>query len=177
MSAKRKGRRQIAQQTTLLVVGEGPDDKAFISHMKQLFCPRGCGVSVKVEAQDGGSPGNIISNAIRSYASPDYNQRFLLLDADVPPSAVEYKRARAAGYEIILWRPQCLEGALLEALDERVQAHETSQQLKARLHPRLAGRHTEPAAYAELFTRQVLDAERNAAVAELRQILLGQRRP
>lgn len=173
MSRKQRNIRQVVAQTTLLVVGEGPDDKAFISHMKQLYCPRHCGISVKVEAQDGGSPGNIISNAIRSYRNIDYNRRILLLDADVPVSAADYKRAQKGGYEIILWRPQCLEGALLETLDERVQAHETSQQLKARLHPRLDGSHTEPKAYALLFTRAVLDAERNAAVAELRRVLLG----
>ncbi|MDM8348284.1 hypothetical protein P8H27_05170 [Pseudomonas sp. sp1636] len=159
-------------QTTLLVVGEGPDDKAFISHMKQLYCPRGCGVSVKVQAQDGGSPGNIISNAIRSYRNTEYNRRILLLDADLPPSDAEYKRAAVAGYTVILWRPQCLEGALLEALDEPVQAHETSQQLKQRLHPRLDGRHTEPAAYAELFTRPVLDATGNHSIVTLRMALL-----
>lgn len=173
MSRKQRNIRQVVAQTTLLVVGEGPDDKAFVSHMKQLYCPRGCGVSVKVEAQDGGSPGNIISNAIRSYASPDYSRRILLLDADVPVSAADYKCAQKGGYEIILWRPQCLEGALLETLDERVQAHETSQQLKARLHPQLDGSHTEPRAYARKFTRAVLDAGRNAAVAELRRVLLG----
>ncbi|SEJ54044.1 hypothetical protein SAMN04244579_04742, partial [Azotobacter beijerinckii] len=39
---QRKSRHAVL--TTLLVVGEGPDDRAFISHMKQLFCPRGSGL-------------------------------------------------------------------------------------------------------------------------------------
>jgi len=168
----RKGQRTV-MRTTLLVVGEGADDWAFISHMKQLYCPRDGGRSVKVEPGNGGSAGNVITHAIRAWQSRDYDRRLFLLDADLPPSEAQRKRARAAGYDIILWRPQCLEGALLETLAERVQAHETSQQLKARLHPRLDGGHTEPKAYAQLFTRAVLDADRNAAVAELRGVLLG----
>ena len=63
-------------RTTLLVVGEGPDDQAFIKHIKGLFYKRDCGKSVKVEAEDGGSPGNIISNAIRKFRSFAYDQRF-----------------------------------------------------------------------------------------------------
>jgi len=160
--------------TTLLVVGEGADDRAFITHMKQLFCPRGGGLKVQVEAGDGGSAGNIISNSIRSYRGAAYDRRILLLDADLPPSEAERKQAAAAGYEIILWRPQCLEGALLEALGEPVRAHETSQQLKQRLHPRLAGKHTEPTAYAVLFPSVVLEGTDNPALSQLRRALLNQ---
>ena len=159
--------------STLLVVGEGADDRAFISHMKQLFCPRGSGLSVKVESGDGGSAGNIITNAIRSYRDSGYDKRLLLLDADLPPSDADHKRAVAAGYEIILWQPQCLEGALLETLGDRVRGHETSQQLKARLHPRLAGKHTDAASYAVLFPREVLDAAANHSIVALRTLLQG----
>ncbi|MEE4463299.1 hypothetical protein V2S84_14530 [Azotobacter chroococcum] len=158
----------------LLVVGEGADDRAFIAHMKQLFCPRGSGLKVQVEAGDGGSAGNIISNSIRSYRGAAYDRRILLLDADLPPTEAERKRAEQAGYEIILWQPQCLEGVLLEALDEPVRAHETSQQLKQRLHPRLAGKHTDPAAYAELFTADLLQKASNPALSQLNRALLNQ---
>ena len=166
-------RRRAMLHSTLLVVGEGADDRAFIGHMKQLFCPRGSGLSVKVESGDGGSAGNIITNAIRSYRDSGYDKRLLLLDADLPPSDADRKRALAAGYEIILWQPRCLEGALLEALGELVRDHETSQQLKARLHPRLAGRHTDAAAYAVLFPRAVLDAAVNLSIVTLRTALLS----
>lgn len=159
--------------TTLLIVGEGSDDKAFIDHVKSLFHQRHSGRKVTVKAGDGGSPGNIITHASRAYQSEDYNQRYLVLDADIPPTAADEKNARAAGYQIILWRPQCLEGALLDVLGERVHAHETSQALKQRLHPRLAGPHTKPEAYAELFTHQVLAITQNTSVAAVRDLLQG----
>ena len=96
-----------------------------------------------------------------------------MLDSDIPPSAAEVKQARSAGYQIILWSPQCLEGALLEVLGERVGEHETSQGLKARLHPRLAGAHTAVAAYAPLFPQAVLDVATNGSVVAVRGLLLG----
>lgn len=159
--------------TTLLIVGEGSDDKAFIDHVKSLFHQRQSGRKVTVKAGDGGSPGNIITHASRSYKNEDYNQRYLVLDADIPPTAADEKNAKAAGYQIILWQPQCLEGALLDVLNERVQAHETSQALKQRLHPRLAGHHTKPESYAVLFTQPVLAATQNTSVAAVRDLLQG----
>jgi len=168
--AVRKGPRTL-MRSTLLVVGEGPDDRAFISHMKQLYCPRDSGMSVKIEAGDGGSPGNVITHAIRKYQGKGYDRRLFLLDADLPPDEADYKRAAKEGYQIILWQPQCLEGALLDTLGEAVGQHESSQQLKARLHPRLDGRHTDASAYATLFTRQILDSACNAAVTKVREAL------
>lgn len=167
-------RKRALLHSTLLVVGEGADDRAFITHMKQLFCPRGCNLRVSVESGDGGSAGNIITNAIRSYRGSDYDRRILLLDADLPPDQSEVRRAHQAGYQIILWLPQCLEGALLDALGEPVRGHETSQQLKQRLHPMLASHHTEPAAYSTRFPLDLLESTRNNSISQLRRALLNQ---
>lgn len=162
--ARKGGNKPALIKATLLIVGEGADDKAFVTHMKNLFCPRGCGLSVKVEAGDGGSPGNIIANASRSFSSVDYSRRVIILDADIPPSQSEIGEARKKGYEIFLWSPKCLEGALLEVLGERVGQHETSQQLKDRLHPRLKGHHTEYKAYEVLFSKPVLEKAENGSI-------------
>ncbi len=167
------GKQRHVSLTTLLIVGEGSDDKAFIDHVKSLFHQRHSGRKVTVKAGDGGSPGNIITHASRAYKSEDYNRRYLVLDADIPPTAADEKNARAAGYQIILWRPQCLEGALLDVLGERVQEDESSQDLKQRLHPRLAGPHTRSGSYALLFTQPVLAATQNTSVAAVRDLLQG----
>lgn len=170
-------RRIIRQQThraasaTLLVVGEGADDKAFITHLKSLYCPRGSGHVVKVEAGDGGSAGVVINHAIRSFKGQAYDRRVLVLDEDLPPSAAESHKARQAGYEIILWSPQCLEGALLTVLGEQVNPHETSQHLKQRLHHRLNGPHTQAAAYAQLFPLALIDQTHNASLVAIRDRL------
>lgn len=170
--ARKGGNKPTLIKTTLLIVGEGADDKAFVTHLKNLFCPRGCGLRVKVEAGDGGSPGNIIKNASRSFSAIDYSRRVIILDADIPPSQSELSEARKKGYEIVLWSPKCLEGALLEVLGERVGEHETSQQLKTRLHPRLKGHHTDCQAYEVLFARPVLEQAGNVSIKRVLQLFV-----
>ncbi len=170
--AKRKTMRKIVS-TSLLVVGEGADDKAFIDHMKSIFCPRRCGRTAKIEAGDGGSAGNIIQNAIRSFKTEDFDKRYLVLDSDVPPTDAEIKKAYHNGYKIILWSPQCLEGALLDVLGERVNTHETSRGLKKRLHPRLDGKHTAASSYKTLFPQAIIESTHNASVTSVKDILLG----
>ena len=168
---KRKKRRTVAQ-TTLLVVGEGADDKAFISHMKGLFYQRQPGQKgPKIEAGDGGSADVIITNSLRTYRNAAYNRKLLVLDSDLPPSQPKVKKAKEGGFEIILWKPQCLEGALLDVLGEPVKAHETSQNLKTRLHPQLAGHHTKPESYGNLFTKAVLEATQNTSVMAVKQAI------
>lgn len=167
-------RHRQASKTALLIVGEGPDDQAFIKHMHQLFRSDYTDVKPTIEKQSGGSPGNIITNATRKYGHLAFDQRFLVMDADVPPTQQDRDKASKYGYKIILWSPTCLEGALLEVLGERVIGHETAQQLKNRLHPRLAGNHTQPAAYAVLFPRAVLQASENISVNTVRNALAGQ---
>ncbi|SPJ32409.1 RloB domain-containing protein [Kushneria phyllosphaerae] len=176
MARKRPARQRQyqASQTTLLIVGEGADDQAFIKHMqKQLRSPQSS-IKPKIEKQSGGSPGNIIDNAARKYAHQDFDQRFIVLDTDVLPSQQQRDKAQKHGFHLIFWSPTCLEGALLEVLGERVNDHETAQQLKARLHPRLAGQHTEKTAYAGLFPRPVLEETTQPSVVEVRSALAGQ---
>ena len=44
--AKKRGYRE--QYETLLLVGEGETEVAFLSHVKALYAPRGCGLAIKV---------------------------------------------------------------------------------------------------------------------------------
>ncbi len=157
---------------TLLVVGEGADDKAFIKHIKSLFHSRSRdSKGPKIEAGDGGSADVIITNTLRTFKDTAYNTKLLVLDADLPPSPAKIRAAKENGFHIILWAPQCLEGALLDVLGEPVNTHETSQNLKKRLHPQLPRHHTQPEAYATLFTKPVLETTSNQSVIEVRNII------
>lgn len=173
MARKRisRNRNRQASKTTLLIVGEGADDQAFIKHMSQQLRTGTTSVKPRIEKQTGGSPGNIITNAVRKYGHLPFDQRFLVVDADIPLSQQEYDKARAHGYRVILWAPVCLEGALLEVLDERVGGHDTAMSLKKRLHPLLDGSHTDSAAYKHRFPRAVLEKAVNESVVTVRQVL------
>lgn len=161
-----------ASKTTLLIVGEGPDDQAFIKHMSQQFRADNHGLKATIEKQSGGSPGNIITNAARKYGHLPFDQRFFVLDSDVKVSQQDYDKARKNGYRIILWHPVCLEGALLDVLNETVDDNEAAVSLKKRLHPLLDGPHTESRAYRQRFTKAVLEQATNDSVATVRKALV-----
>lgn len=172
--AKRKHARNKPRhiaKTTLLVVGEGPDDQAFIKHMNQQFKAEGTNIRPTIMKESGGSPGNIIANTTRKYRDSDYDKRYIVLDSDIPIDTSSRKLAQKKGYEIILWSPICLEGALLETLNEIVTPSETSQQLKRRLHPMLWTHHTEIKAYSKLFPKAVLEVSRNKSIQTVRSVL------
>lgn len=171
---RRVVRNRSAVKTTLLIVGEGPDDQAFIKHMNQTLRSEISDQRATIQKESGGSPGNIIANAARKYSHQDFDRRIFVMDSDLPIEPASRKKAEDSGYEIILWKPQCLEGVLLDLLDERVGDHETSQQLKKRLYrqyPKLEKYHTEPKAYAEIFPKPVLVSAKNDSVVALHSVL------
>ena len=171
---KKLNRRRRVVKTALLVVGEGPDDRAFIQHMSREFRHESLNIRATIKNESGGSPGNIITNATRKYQSDEYDWRYIVLDSDLPVDAASKKKAEKNGYRLIFWCPQCLEGTLLDILGENIRPGESSQELKARLHPRLAGKHTEPESYAQLFPKKVLVNAQNASIQTIHGILTGQ---
>ncbi|GGX46266.1 hypothetical protein [Saccharospirillum salsuginis] len=177
MGARRKRQRPLrhAAKTALLVVGEGPDDQAFIKHMNRVFRDDSTGIRATVQKESGGSPENIIANTLRKYKNGAYERRFIVLDSDVPVSDASQKEAEKKGYTLILWAPLCLEGALLDVLGESFRPGETSQSMKDRLHPRLKAHHTEPEAYEDLFPKPVLADTTNESVVSVRKALTGQK--
>ena len=168
--AKKRIPRPVSK-TTLLIVGEGAHDQAFIKHMHRILRQPNSQIHPTIEKQSGGSPGVIIENAIRKYQHIGYDHRIIVLDGDIAISQQDRDKARKRGYTIILWEPLCLEGALLDVLGESVGPHETSQALKARLHPQLTGLPAEPKAYADLFSGQLLIGTKNLSVARIRVAL------
>lgn len=174
MARKRTQRNQHRQasRTTLLIVGEGPDDQAFIKHMNQQFRADHAGVKPTIEKQSGGSPGNIITNAARKYGHFPFDHRFLVLDSDIPISQQDHDKAKKHGYRIILWSPVCLEGALLDVLGEKVSNNEAAIALKKRLHPLLDGHHTDSKAYQNRFPRTVLEKASNESVVAVKRALI-----
>lgn len=153
---KRQTRR--VKQTTLIMVGEGPHDKAFLKHMQSVFDNRESGQRIRVESADGGSPKNIIRSTIKKCHHADFDRRYILIDSDVTITQQDRDIARRHKIELIESKPLCLEGMLLEVIG--IQAPGTSQQCKNILHPKLSGSPTQASAYAKLFSYEVLSESR-----------------
>ena len=154
--------------TALIIVGEGPHDKAFINHLKDLYDNRNTGQTVKVESATGGSPRSILMSALK-HKHVDYVKKCVLMDSDVTITQQDRDFAKTNHIEIIESKPCCLEGMLLKTLGENVP--NGNHACKAKLHPMLAGEATNKASYSKLFTKDVIDKAKESALVTLRQRL------
>ena len=69
-------------QRTLLLVGEGRDDAAFLRHVKGLYVPRGCGLSVTIKHAHGKGAKGVIDWTVRQIANVAYDQVAAMVDTD-----------------------------------------------------------------------------------------------
>lgn len=153
---------------TLLIVGEGPIDKAFLKHMKRLYDGR-TGQKVTIYSGDGGSPHDLIVNTKRQYQHAAFDRKFILLDEDVTIPEQDRKTARIAGIKLIVSTPVCLEGMLLSILEKKVP--NTNKRCKNILHPKLSGPPTEPNSYQQLFPKDLLDSTLVQPIVQLKSII------
>ncbi|MCP4597196.1 hypothetical protein [Neptuniibacter sp.] len=161
--AKRKHHKN---KTALLIVGEGPIDKAFLQHIHNTVNSR-TGNKVKVAAADGGSPKDVIITAAK-YQHASYDKKFVLIDEDIPISQEELDLAEELGVTIFISSPVCLEGMLLEVLGQK--APSTNKECKSKLHPQLNGQPTCRESYQQLFGKEVLTDSQHATIQSLLQV-------
>lgn len=152
---------------TVLLVGEGATEQAFLKHIKSLYISRGCGVGVTIRNAHGKGPDHVVDYAIGQCRNAAYDRVATLLDTDLPMSAAAHRRARSKKIHIIGSTP-CIEGLLLKILDEYVP--ETSAECKQRCGGVLPERLTVPEDYREHFPIDLLDGRRDV-VTELAQLL------
>lgn len=155
---------------TLLIVGEGLHEKAFLQHMKLIYDGQN-NQTIKVDAASGGSPIEIIDEAIRKYNHADYDKKIILLDTDVTIRQQDRDKARKKNIELIISSPICLEGMLLEVLGHRVPELSSATDCKKRLHPLLSGTPTKPSSYAQIFPKAVLDEATKDQIVRLKNLI------
>ena len=166
--AKRKLTRSV-NKTTLLVMGEGEHDKAFLSHMKGVYHERRSGSKITLDFSSGGSPHDIIKDTVKKSRHVGYGQKFILMDSDVPVKQQDIKAAKNSGITILYSEPLCLEGMLLSILAQSIP--HTAQKCKGVLHPQLSDNPAVARSYNLLFSKPVLDKTDHATIVTLRTLL------
>ena len=123
---------QIAQRQTLLAVGEGKADAAFLRYLRGLYCSDRQGVSVTLRNANGKGPSNVISTAIGALRIASFDQKLCLLDTDIVWTAKNISDAKRHKIQLIGAVP-CLEGLLLHILGKSVPtgSDECKRQLKS----------------------------------------------
>jgi len=152
---------------TVLLVGEGTTEQAFLRYIKSLYISRGCGVGVTIRNARGKGPDHVVDYAIRQCRNAAYDRVVVLLDTDLEMSAAVRRRARTKKVQIIGSTP-CVEGLLLAILGEHVPA--TSAECKQRYGGVLPARLMLLEDYSEHFPKNLLDGRR-AEVPELGELL------
>ncbi|MEZ9296859.1 RloB domain-containing protein [Vibrio cyclitrophicus] len=152
--ARNKNKRLRVLKKTLLIVGEGEAEKAFIQYLRSIYATGNPKVSIK--SAGGKGPKNVITEAISTKDATGYDYAVALLDTDLPwPRQLVRK---AEGKKIILiGSDPCLEGFLLDILDEPRPTPNESSFCKKKLHGMLNGKETEKETYEPLFPKELLD--------------------
>lgn len=102
-------------QKTLLIVGEGRHEEAFLNHVKQLYAPRGCGLAVTIKNARGKGAKHVIDWTIRQIANAEYDTVAAMLDTDQDWNASVEKQAKSKKIKILASNP-CFEAVMLRLL-------------------------------------------------------------
>ena len=103
------------------MVGEGPTERIFLQHLKDLYWCRSCDHNVKVDAANGGSPEDIVRKANVLLSQGAYDKCQIVLDTDVPWEEKDLSRQIKARNVIVLFvgSEPCIEGLMLRILEGR----------------------------------------------------------
>ena len=118
MNMPRRTGQQHRTFKTLLLVGEGETDVAFLTHVKSLCAPRGCGLQVKVICAYGKGARHVVDVAKRRGDHAAYDTVAALLDTDTDWTEEVRAGAHCFGIRLLLSDPR-IEAMLLRALGHK----------------------------------------------------------
>lgn len=145
-------------QPTLLIVGEGRHEEAFLKHVKKLFAPRGCNLKVTIKQAGGKGAQHVVDWTRRQVANTAYDTVAALLDTDTDWTVTVEKIAKQK--KITLLKSDiCLEAMLLRALGQIPVGD--AQSLKKQFAPYVSNDATCPDNYSRYFGKDKLLAMRN----------------
>ncbi|MBU0649531.1 MAG: RloB domain-containing protein [Candidatus Omnitrophota bacterium] len=163
-------------KTTILIVGEGQTEKAFLQYLKELYVTRESDFVIKVECGSGGGPKGVVQKTVRLRSSRAYDRCFVLVDSDRPletDSKLEERMHKKPPIEILKSTP-CIEGLFLAILQHPnfSQKNALSDNCKREFEINYISddKKTDKRSYVDRFTREILD-ERRKNIQELDAIL------
>lgn len=162
-------------KTTILIIGEGPTEKAFLQYLKAMYITRDMDIAIKVECGSGGSPRSVVEKAVRLKGSRGYDKCFVLVDSDLPfdPDGELERRMRRKPHIKMLNATPCIEGLLLAILDSGFSQQATTSVESKRIFETKhlpEDKKTDKLSYERIFSRQVIE-DRRSSLPELDAIL------
>lgn len=149
-------RRQVNR--TLLLVGEGDTEKAFLQHVKEIYAPRGCGLVVTVKNARGKGAKHVIEQTIKWTYTGAYDSVAVLLDTDTDWSPQVVKKAKSVQIVVLTSEP-CFEAMMLRVAGENLATTTNSSELKEQFSP-LVRDPLSKNSYKDRFGQNVLEKAR-----------------
>jgi hypothetical protein len=143
------------KKETLLFVGEGFCEKAFLAHVNGLYSKGN--IKTKIVTAKGKGPEHVINHAISCKKMDGFDRVAVLIDLDIVCSPSVIKDAKSKGIRIIGSIP-CLEGFLLDIIG--ISKTGTNDGCKRIFNPLLKGDPTDRDSYTEHFKKSVLEKAR-----------------
>ncbi len=155
---------------TLLAVGEGDTEEAFLKYLRELYCAGGAGVAVTIRNAHGKGPEHVLEHAIGQCRDADYDQRLVLMDTDLIWTTALQKRALKQHIRMVGSKPSCIEGLFLTILEVKLPEGIGSSDCKRRLRAITGQNMTEKGHYEANFPKSVFEKAR-VRIAELDALL------
>ncbi len=140
---------------TVLLVGEGDADVAFIQHLKLLYIARGSSIAVTVKNARGKGALGVVNFTIRQSQNADYDVKAALLDTDTDWNDKTQAIARKAKVQVVPSQP-CLEAVLLALHGEAAQ-NKSSAKYKEAFAARFGTQAHDSGVYARHFPIELLN--------------------
>lgn len=142
---------------TLLIVGEGYHEEAFLNHVKQLYVPRGCGLSVTIKNARGKGAKHVIEWTSRQAAIAKFDTVAAMLDTDTDWTPTVAKQAKAKKIQVLACDP-CFDAVMLRLLGKVPIAPASASKLQ--LAPFVNHEPTQRQSYELHFGMKTLEAGR-----------------
>ncbi len=155
---------------TLLIVGEGYHEEAFLNHVKQLYAPRGCGLSVTIKNARGKGAKHVIDWTIRQAAVAKYDVVAAMLDTDTDWTDAVAKLAKTKRIQVLASKP-CFDAVMLRLLNQNPPMGASA--CKQQLAPFVNHDPTQRQNYAFHFNAECLEAgrERESTIDDLLRLM------
>lgn len=147
---KRQARR------TLLIVGEGYCEVAFLTHIRQFPGVRGLGVQITIKNAHGKGAAHVVETAARLMANFGFDQVAVLLDTDTDWNDDVARRADGKGIQVLASEP-CFEAVMLRVLGEKPKGQKN---LKRQYFEHVGNDGTRTGDYQRHFQLEFLQAAR-----------------
>lgn len=156
-------KKQRVAKHTILVYGEGPNDKIFLEHLRGIYA-RNSNVKVTIRSGKGGSPKEIVTAAIKEMGA--FDQRTVVIDNDKGAKEMKEARGMAEKNSIkVIENTPCLEATLLATVDpstshQNKTSAKCKKEFQAKYIPKKERRNKEE--YKKHFPKETLEKRRES---------------